>query len=219
MKLNDTQKTLLRYIGIRIADFLVDVLLKTVRIKVENFDVIKNLEQENKNYVVAFWHSSMLIGWFLQKNKNFAALVSQSKDGDVLASILEKWKFHVVRGSSNKGGSEALDLMISLTKENYRLAITPDGPTGPIYKMKPGAVIVAYRSQIPLILLGIGIKKKWILKSWDNFEIPKPFSKIIAIYSEEILIEPQLSREEISKKIEEIEKQLNELQTKAITKC
>jgi hypothetical protein len=219
MKLNDSQKRFLRFIGIRIADFLIDVLLKTVRIKVENFDLVEKLEKEKKNYIVAFWHGSMLVGWYLQKNKNFAALVSQSKDGEVLTSILKNWKFHVVRGSSNKGGSEALDTLIHLTEENYHLAITPDGPTGPIYKMKPGALIVAYRSQIPLILLGIGMKNKWTLKSWDNFEIPKPFSKVVALYSDPIFIDKQLSREQISAKIEECEKQLNELQKQALNKC
>lgn len=219
MKLNDSQKRFLRFIGIRIADFLIDVLLKTVRIKVENFDLVEKLEKEKKNYIVAFWHGSMLVGWYLQKNKNFAALVSQSKDGEVLTSILKNWKFHVVRGSSNKGGSEALDMLIHLTEENYHLAITPDGPTGPIYKMKPGAVVLSHRAQIPLMLLGIGMKNKWTLKSWDNFEIPKPFSKVVALYSDPIFIDKQLSREQISAKIEECEKQLNELQKQALNKC
>jgi hypothetical protein len=85
--------------------------------------------------------------------------------------------------------------------------------------MKPGALIVAYRSQIPLILLGIGMKNKWTLKSWDNFEIPKPFSKVVALYSDPIFIDKQLSREQISAKIEECEKQLNELQKQALNKC
>ncbi len=212
MKLNNTQKIFLRFVGIKLSSFLFNVLLKTVRIKVHNFDVIKNLENENRNYIVAFWHSSMLIGWYLQKNKKFAALVSQSKDGDILTSILEKWNFYVVRGSSNKGGHDALDYMIQLIKGNYNLAITPDGPTGPSYKMKPGAVIVSHRTQAPLILLGIRIKNKWQLKSWDKFEIPKPFSNVEVIYSNPILISKNSTREEINIIIQECETKLNELQ-------
>lgn len=219
MKLKDYQKNILRFLGIRIASFLVNVLLKTVRIRIDNSDVVKILDQEKKNYVVAFWHGSMIVGWYMQRNRNFASLVSKSKDGDVLTAILEKWKFHVVRGSSSKGGHEALDMMIHLTEENYHLAITPDGPTGPIYKMKPGAVITARRSQIPLLLVGIGMKNKWNLKSWDRFEIPKPFSKVVAVYSNPILIEENLTKEETSKVIEDCENLLNNLQNEAFEKC
>jgi lysophospholipid acyltransferase (LPLAT)-like uncharacterized protein len=134
----------------------------------------------------------------------------------VLTAILEKWNFHVVRGSSSKGGHEALDLMIHLTEENYHLAITPDGPTGPIFKMKPGAVITARRSQIPLLLVGIGMKSKWTLKSWDKFEIPKPFSAVTAIYSQPIMISAILTKEETSEVIDKCESELNNLQKEAL---
>lgn len=216
MKLSHNQKNILRFLGIRIASFLINVLLKTVRLRIENSDVVKELDKQKKNYVVAFWHGSMLIGWFMQRNRNFASLVSKSKDGDVLTAILEKWNFHVVRGSSSKGGHEALDLMIHLTEENYHLAITPDGPTGPIFKMKPGAVITARRSQIPLLLVGIGMKSKWTLKSWDKFEIPKPFSAVTAIYSQPIMISAILTKEETSEVIDKCESELNNLQKEAL---
>lgn len=219
MKLSIYQKNILRFIGIRIASFFINVLLKTVRIRIDNSDVVKELDSQKKNYVLAFWHGSMLIGWFMQRNRNFASLVSKSKDGDVLTAILAKWKYHVVRGSSSKGGHDALDMMIHLTEENYHLAITPDGPTGPIFRMKAGAVITARRSQIPLLLVGIGIKNKWTLKSWDKFEIPKPFSKAVAVYSEPILIDTILSKEETNQKIEDCEIMLNELQKEAFDRC
>ncbi|KAF0151808.1 MAG: hypothetical protein FD143_1593 [Ignavibacteria bacterium] len=219
MKLTNYQKNILRAIGIRIAGFLIDVLLKTVRINIYNSDVVKKLDIEKKNYITAFWHGSMLVGWYLHRNKNFASLVSKSKDGDVLTAILAKWKFHVVRGSSSKGGHEALDTMIHLTEENYCLAITPDGPTGPIYKMKPGAVITAKRSMVPLLLVGIGMKSKWTLKSWDRFEIPKPFSKVTAIYSDPVLVMQHLSKEETSKVIDDCECLLSKLQKEANEIC
>ncbi|MEW6652346.1 MAG: lysophospholipid acyltransferase family protein [Bacteroidota bacterium] len=219
MKLNNFQKNILRLIGIKTAGFLINILLKTVRIKIVNPDYVKILDKEKKNYVAAFWHGSMLIGWYLHRNRNFASLVSKSKDGDVLTAILEKWEFNVIRGSSSKGGNEALDTMLQLTEKNYRLAITPDGPTGPIYKMKAGAVITAKRSNVPLFLVGIGMKSKWILKSWDKFEIPKPFSKVAAIYSDPILVQPHISKEVTSKIIDDCELLLNKLQKEANELC
>ncbi len=219
MKLSDTQKNILRFIGIRFASLLVRVLLKTVRIKIENGEAVKNLIEEKKNFISAFWHGSMLIGWYLCRRSNFGALVSKSKDGEVLSSILEKWKFNVVRGSSHIGGHDALLMMMHMIEEKYSLAITPDGPTGPIYKMKPGVVITSKRTQAPIVFAGIGIKNKITLKSWDNFEIPLPFSKCVVIYSKPILVDQDLSYDETSIKIIECEDLLNKLHKEAKSKC
>lgn len=177
MKLNEFQKNFLRFIGLRLANFVVNVLLKTVRIEIINKKSIEQFEKDKKNFIAAFWHGSMVIGWYLHRNKNFAALVSKSKDGDVLAHILQKWNYKVLRGSSNVGGKEALEIMINLLKQNYSFAITPDGPTGPIYKMKAGAVVSSKKTGVPLVLIGIGCKNKIEFKSWDRFEFPKPFFK------------------------------------------
>ena len=219
MKLSDYQRNVLRYIGIRFASVAIRLLLSALRIKIVNGEAISNLVREKKNFVVAFWHGSMMIGWFLHRSGNAAALVSQSKDGDVLAAILEKWNYNVVRGSSSTGGSDALAAMIFLMREDYSLVITPDGPRGPICKMKAGAVITAKKSNVPLFLVGIGIKNKIILKSWDRFEVPKPFSKVVAIYSDPIIIDNDLSYEETNHKILECEELLNKLQKDALKSC
>lgn len=219
MKLSDSQKNVLRYIGIRFASVAIRLLIKTLRIKIVNGEAITNLVCEKKNFVAAFWHGSMMIGWFLNRNRNAAALVSQSKDGDVLASTLERWNYNVVRGSSSTGGSDALTAMIFLVREDFSLAITPDGPRGPIYKMKAGAVITAKKSNVPLFLVGVGIKNKFILKSWDRFEVPKPFSKVAAIYSDPIFIDEHLSYDETNNKIKECEDLLNKLQEDALRLC
>ena len=216
MNLSEKQKNILRFIGIRIASSLINVLLKTVRIRVINSDIITELEKQNKKFVVAFWHGSMLVGWYLHRSTGTAALVSKSKDGEILDSILQKWDFNVVRGSSRDGGKAALESMLQLVKDGFNIAITPDGPTGPIYKMKAGAVIVSQRTNVPLLLLGVGIRSKWILKSWDRFEIPKPFTRATAIYSEPFLIPNNLSVEETNEHIQKYEVMLNELQKEAL---
>ncbi len=219
MKLSNFQRNVLRYIGIRFASAAIRLLLKTLRIKTVNGESVTKFIHEKKNFVTAFWHGSMMIGWFIHRNDNAAALVSQSKDGDVLASTLEKWNYHVVRGSSSSGGNDALTIMILLIREGFSLAITPDGPRGPIYNMKAGAVITAKKSNAPLFLVGIGIKKKIVLKSWDRFEVPIPFSKVVAVYSEPIFIDQNLSYEETNQKIIECEELLNKLHKDALSLC
>ena len=203
----------------RVSTFAINVLLKSVRIKIQNREAVEELIAGKKNFVVAFWHGSMMLGWYLHRDLNCAALVSKSKDGDVLANVLEKWNFKVVRGSSHIGGKEALEMMLDLTKQNFSLSITPDGPTGPVHKMKAGAVVTAKKSKVPLLLLGIGIKSKFVLKSWDRFEVPKPFTKITAIYSEPMHIDDNLSYDDTSRMIEQCEEILNKLQKEALLQC
>lgn len=219
MTLKEIKKNILRNIGGKFLFFAVNVLCKSLRIKFENSEAVQKLIDEKKNFVVAFWHGSMLLGWFLHRNKNFAALVSKSKDGDLLSNVLTKWKFEVARGSSHIGGKDALEILLKQASEGFSIAITPDGPTGPIYKMKAGAVITAKKAKIPLFLLGLANRKKRKLKSWDGFEVPKFFSKSVAVYSDPVFINPELGYDETSKKIDECERLLNNLQKKAEELC
>ncbi|HEY6170847.1 MAG TPA: DUF374 domain-containing protein [Candidatus Kapabacteria bacterium] len=136
--------------------------------------------------IVAFWHSKMLAGWYASK-ENAVALVSPSKDGDRLTSVLKKWLYTVVRGSSSKKGMEALEeAMAMISSSNAkRIVITPDGPRGPAEIMKRGAFIAAKELGLPLIFLHINYRSSYKLtKSWDKFEIPLPFSAVDIIAEE-----------------------------------
>ena len=107
----------------------------------------------------------MLLPWYLHGNPSFVALISKSKDGDLLAKLLENWNYKVIRGSSSTDGDVALKFMIDYAKNNYSIAITPDGPRGPAHKLKAGAIVSAKKSKVPLVLAGVGYNKKKILKS------------------------------------------------------
>jgi lysophospholipid acyltransferase (LPLAT)-like uncharacterized protein len=215
MKLRKFRQDTLRFIGNYFLFNAVNVLCKTLRITYVNKNVIDDLDQTGKNYVLAFWHGTMLLPWYLGRRKNFAALISKSKDGDLLARILKNWKYEVVRGSSTAGGNVALGIMVDYAKNNNSIAITPDGPKGPIYKLKAGAVITAKKSGLPLVLVGVGNRKKRILKSWDKFEVPKFFSQVKVVYSNPIFVKNDLSYEDTSKIIEQCERDLNRLQKEA----
>jgi lysophospholipid acyltransferase (LPLAT)-like uncharacterized protein len=216
MKLSNPVKNFLRFIGIKTAGFLFNVLLSTVKVRIENKESIEKLLVNNQNFVVAFWHGKMAVGWYIHRNMNCSALVSKSKDGDLLANILKRWNYKIVRGSSHIGGSEALEMLLELINQNYSLAITPDGPTGPANKMKAGAVISAKKSNVPLILAGISCNKKIVFQSWDKFELPLPFSKVTVKYSDAITIDKNLSYEETSGVITQCEILLNQLEKEAI---
>ncbi|MEW5799126.1 MAG: lysophospholipid acyltransferase family protein [Bacteroidota bacterium] len=171
-----------------------------------------------RNYVVAFWHGSMLVGWFLHRpvgKRKISALVSQSSDGEYLSTVLERWGYVMIRGSSHIGGKEAMQLMVDEVEKGNSLAITPDGPRGPRHEMKMGAVRVAQKAGVPLILVGIAAKKKKNLKSWDAFEVPMPFSKVSVAYGEPAIVPKELNGESLDSFKMTMQHRLNELTLKA----
>lgn len=215
MSLKNTKQGILRFLGDHFLYFAVTALCKSLKIEKKNFKVIEELKINNQNFVLAFWHGTMILPWYLHGATDFAALTSKSKDGDLLAKILKKWKYQVVRGSSSTGGDVALGIMVDYAKNKYSIAITPDGPRGPRQQFKAGAVITAKKSGIPLILAGVGFKKKKTLNNWDKFEIPHFFTKAKIIYSEPIYVDNNLSYEETSAIISKCDEGLNRLQQSA----
>lgn len=186
----------------------------SLRITFFNSEKFNDLRKKNERFVVAFWHGSMLLGWFLhkpRKNERISALVSQSKDGVYLSTVLEKWNYTLIRGSSHIGGKEAMQVMTETVTEGMSIAITPDGPTGPMHRMKMGAVRLAQKTHVPLVLCGIAMKRKKHIRSWDKFEIPMPFSKAAVAYSDPIFISEELQGEPLNALLAEFENQMNAL--------
>ena len=136
-------KKFYNFLGLKFLPFIIDLYIKTLRIE------IINEPDQLGNSIFIFWHSKMLTGWYIFKNKNPAALVSQSKDGAILSKLLNMWKYEVVRGSSSKGGKEAVDKLIELVKSGRNAIITPDGPRGPAGQIKNGPLIISNKSNVP----------------------------------------------------------------------
>lgn len=215
MNYKKIKQSILRFTGNYFLANTVNALCRSLSINIINGHILDELKNKNQNFVLAFWHGTMLLPWYLHRNKNFTGLASRSKDGDMLARILKKWNYNVVRGSSSSGGDVALGIMVDYARNKSSIAVTPDGPKGPPRKMKAGAVIAAKRSNVPLVLLGVGYKKKRYLKSWDRFEIPKFFSKVNVIYSDPLLISRELDYDKTSEMIKDCENRLNEIQRAA----
>jgi lysophospholipid acyltransferase (LPLAT)-like uncharacterized protein len=157
----------------RLLPLLATLLAKTLRIKWSG-------EPIPPRAVLMFWHGKMIAGWYGVRKRNPIALVSQSKDGRLLAAVLAKWGFKLTRGSSKKSGMEALGVAMHAieSREADTLAITPDGPRGPRHKFKRGAFIAARELSLPLYILRIEYSSRMVLNSWDKFEVPFPFTSV-----------------------------------------
>ena len=146
--------------------------------------------------IVAFWHGKMLPVWYRFRGRGLSALVSESRDGELLAGYLERSLGYreVIRGSSSKGGRRSLAQMVETLGERGIL-VTPDGPRGPAREGKPGAMVAAMRSGRPLLLVGWWCRRRVVLGSWDRMEIPFPFSVINIRYCKFVFEQPRANND------------------------
>jgi lysophospholipid acyltransferase (LPLAT)-like uncharacterized protein len=129
--------------------------------------------------IYSFWHRAVFPAVWMWRKQGIAVMVSRSFDGEYIARIIEKFGFVAVRGSSSRGGAEALLGMREELDQGAAVAFTIDGPRGPKYVAKPGPVRLARGTGLPMAAFYLAISERWVLKTWDDFMIPKPFSKVL----------------------------------------
>jgi lysophospholipid acyltransferase (LPLAT)-like uncharacterized protein len=136
----------------------------------------------NENYIGALWHNRLLIFPFVLRrffpNRGGAALISASRDGDLLADAIKRFDFAVVRGSSSRLGASAILQLTDVLASGRDVVITPDGPRGPAYELGPGIIFLAQKSGAAVLPVNMEYSSCWRLKSWDRFILPRPFSKV-----------------------------------------
>lgn len=139
-------------------------------------------------FIFVAWHGDLLaqpINYFaFRKAGTVRAMISQSKDGELIAKIYSLFGVKAIRGSSSKGAAKALISTIKEIKSGSDVAITPDGPRGPRYTIADGVVAIAHKSKAKVIILNSVPSKFWQFNSWDKFILPKPFGKIDFYLSE-----------------------------------
>lgn len=176
---------------------------------------LEGVRREKKSVIYAFWHGRMLILTYSHRNRKIHVLISQHRDGEYIARIIHRLGFISVRGSTTRGGSRALFEMCEKTTAGFDVAVTPDGPKGPGFKVHPGAIYIAQRSGMPIVPVTNSAENRWNLSSWDRFLIPKPFSKTVIMLGQPIYVEPESTPEQMEQKRRELEQRLLDLTDKA----
>jgi lysophospholipid acyltransferase (LPLAT)-like uncharacterized protein len=165
--------------------FLIRLLSLTWRVKLLNLD----RPEMSGAHLLGCWHQNALHGIFVQQGRRkYAAMVSRSYDGELVAASLRLLGHHPVRGSSSRGGQEAAGGMLEALLEGIPGAITVDGPRGPAFNVHFGIISLARKSFSPIIPYSVYPESYWSVNSWDKFRIPKPFTKIIVHYGEPIFV-------------------------------
>ena len=180
MKIEGRPARWLIAVGFRVLQLWV----RTLRYEIDDrADVIG--KPADQTYIGALWHNRLLIFPFVLRrffsNRHGAALISASRDGDLLADAITRFSFDVVRGSSSRLGASAIFQLTDVLASGRDVVITPDGPRGPAYELGPGIILLAQKSGSAVLPVNMEYSSCWRLKSWDRFILPRPFAKIRVI--------------------------------------
>ncbi len=199
----------IRYGLIPLAHNLIRAYLSTIRKTIIRDEHIISALENNQKVVIALLHQRMfgVIDYAKRFGRfSLAAMISKSRDGDLIATVVSRLNFHPIRGSSSKGGREALDAVVEYLADHPAAVHAVDGPRGPKGIVKAGIIKIAQRSGALIYPVIISTNRAWMLKSWDHFLIPKPFSRVMIRWGEPISVPkdlPESEFEPLRRRIEE----------------
>jgi lysophospholipid acyltransferase (LPLAT)-like uncharacterized protein len=137
----------------------------------------------------ALWHNRLLLFpyaiWrFVPQRRASAALISASRDGDIIADVVRRFGFRPVRGSTSRKGTGAVLEIADVLAAGTDVLITPDGPRGPAYRVGPGIIFLAQKTGVPIMPINIEYSSCWRARNWDRFIVPKPFSSVHVTFAD-----------------------------------
>lgn len=165
---------------------LIRLLASTWRYRVRNGEELKKLREGNAPFIFSIWHGQLLPLLWHHRNQGVSILVSEHKDGELIARFAESVGYGTVRGSSTRGAAGALLGLVRALGEGKEVGITPDGPRGPACSYAPGAAVAASKAGALILPLAAHADRAWRLNSWDRFMIPQPFARVTVAYGEPV---------------------------------
>ena len=160
----------------------VRLLAATWRFRVQGWEHVVAARATGRPLVYILWHSRILPLLYHRRDEGMALLISRHRDGGYLADLSERWGYRVVRGSSQRGGEVGLLGLVRCLRQGAEVALTPDGPRGPVERMKPGALAAAQHAGALVIPAGARASSAWWIRSWDRFCLPQPFARVDVAY-------------------------------------
>lgn len=187
----------------RLIYLIMNLISRTVRFEVENIENYDKILAAGKIPIYTFWHDRMFLGTYYFRDRGIVVMSSESFDSEYTARVIKRFGYGAVKGSSTRGGIRALSKMIRLMKEGLPMGFTLDGPKGPRYVAKSGAILLAKKSGNPIMPFVVEAKKFWQINSWDKLQIPKPFTTARIFIAEPIYVAPDADkRMEETKRLE-----------------
>lgn len=201
------------------AYLLIRFLQRTMKIEEINGEGIRRRWTEGGNAIGAFWHGRLLMMPLVYGGHGLKILISRHRDGELISKVVHRFGLETVRGSSTRGGIAGIKALARSLRDGYDVAIAPDGPRGPRYKVQPGVIQLAKLTGLPIYPFTFSAYPSKILRTWDLFLIPYPFSRGVFIWGDPIIVERQADQAQMSEKAALLEKRLIEITEAADRYC
>jgi lysophospholipid acyltransferase (LPLAT)-like uncharacterized protein len=163
---------------------LVQLLVRTLRFELDDRGGIVSAGHD-RPFIFAVWHNRLMLLPAIFRRfltpRYAAALISASRDGDLLAAFVERYGYGTIRGSTSRRGASALLRLAEVFGAGTHIVITPDGPRGPVYELGQGVVFLAQKCEAQVVPASMEFSSCWRFRSWDRFMVPRPFSKVRVI--------------------------------------
>ncbi len=207
-----------RRVVVWLISWLLRGLFLTLRPVEIDQQILRDLLDDDASFVVAFWHGRLLFPLQLPqvyRERRATVLVSRSRDGEWISQIAQRFGVLPTRGSSHRGGVRGLLEVIRLVRQGYVACVTPDGPRGPRHQVQPGIVTLAQKTGAAILPVTYSAKWCKVMRSWDRFVLPMPFSPIVVIYGEPIHMPAQVTDDVTFAKQLEVERRLQQITDRA----
>jgi lysophospholipid acyltransferase (LPLAT)-like uncharacterized protein len=175
-------------VGLTLGGAVLRSIAHTWRFEIRNARAIESLRDQRRPFIFSLWHGQLLPLLWHHRNERIAVLISEHRDGELVARLARSLGYRLIRGSTTRGGERALLSLVRDLRDGGEVAVTPDGPRGPAFKYAPGALVAAQRSGAPILPIAAHASSAWHLGSWDRFMIPKPFARVTVAYGDSVEI-------------------------------
>lgn len=165
------------------------LLRGTLRLRFNGAEQVRIWERERRHFILAFWHRHLLFMPYAYRGAKISVLISQSRDGELIARTIARFGIHTARGSSSRGGAMGLRAMLREAAGGGDVAFTPDGPRGPASEVQPGVLLAAAASGLPIVAVGYAASRARRLGSWDGMELPWPGARLEFVFAEPMSVE------------------------------
>ena len=195
---------------------LIKLIGQTVRWQVEGWEHWEAVAGAGRIPIYTFWHNRVFLATYFWQQRRIVVMTSQSFDGEYIARFIQRFGYGAARGSSTRGGVGAIVEMVRLMRAGSPTAFTIDGPKGPRYVAKMGAVLLAKKTGHPVLPFTITPNSFWtVAKSWDHSQIPKPFTQVRVDIAAPIYVPPDADEQLLEAKRDELQRSLDEINARA----
>jgi len=194
-----------------VGTIVIAVIGRTIRWESQGDSHLDDIYQSGHRAIFTFWHGRIFPSTYYWRNRGIVVMTSLNQDGEAIAQCINRFGFGAARGSSSRGGFRALAEMAREIRDGHDAAFTIDGPRGPRYVAKQGPVLLAMKTGAAIFCFHISMQRKIQLKSWDEFQIPLPFTRALVLKAEPIWVPQDAAEPELRALHQQMQETLDKL--------